>query len=81
MRTYVATYKIHTDYKIDKFFDVISTSDIKYKFAESKVDNSTVCYLTLIAKKNCFLIKQFFFYAEYLKITVNYVIIIMYVKK
>ena len=57
MRTYVATYKIHTDYKIDKFFDVISTSDIKYKFAESKVDNSTVCYLTLIAKNRLHLRK------------------------
>lgn len=57
MRTYVATYKIHTDYKIDKFFDVISTNDIKYKFSESKVDNSTVCYLTLIAKNRLHLRK------------------------
>lgn len=56
MRTYVATYRIHTDYSLSKFFDVYSTKNIKYKFNEDK-DNNTICYLTLIANNRLHLRK------------------------
>ena len=38
MRTYVATYKIYTDYTIGKFFDVMSTKDVKYKNNQDIID-------------------------------------------
>ena len=47
MRTYVATYKIDTDYTLDKFFNVINTKNIKYKFCED--NGKTICYLTIVA--------------------------------
>lgn len=47
MRTYVATYTIDTPYSMDKFFDVNSTRNIKYKFIEER--EKTICYLTIIA--------------------------------
>lgn len=49
MRTFVGTYSIDTQYSLDKFFDVLNTKHIKYKFVESKFDNKTTCYLTIIA--------------------------------
>lgn len=47
MRTYVATLYIDTPYSMDKFFDVNSTRNIKYKFASE--NDKTLCYLTIIA--------------------------------
>ena len=55
MRTYVATYKIYTDYTIGKFFDVMSTKNIKYKFVEES--DHTICYLTLLANNRIHLRK------------------------
>lgn len=47
MRTYVATLTIDTPYNLDKFFEVNSTPNIKYKFTEE--NNKTLCYLTIVA--------------------------------
>ena len=47
MRTFVATYRIDTDYMMDKFFNIINTKNIKYKFVED--NGKTICYLTIIA--------------------------------
>lgn len=47
MRTYVATYRIDTDYMLDKFFNIINSKNIKYKFVED--NGKTICYLTIIA--------------------------------
>lgn len=51
MRTYVATYNINCPYSLDKTFDIMPDKNIKYKFCESSVNkDSTICYLTIIAK-------------------------------
>ena len=47
MRTYVATYSIDCPYSLDRFFDVRSSRNIKYKFVED--NGNTICYLTIIA--------------------------------
>ena len=55
MRTYVATYRIDTDYMLDKFFNIINTKNIKYKFVE--YNGKTICYLTIIANNRLHLRK------------------------
>ena len=55
MRTYVATYTIDTAYSMDKFFNVSSTHNVKYKFSEDK--DKTLCYLTIIANNRLHLRK------------------------
>ena len=55
MRTFVATYKIDTDYSMNKFFDVINSKNIKYKFCED--NGKTICYLTIIANNRLHLRK------------------------
>lgn len=55
MRTFVATYRIDTDYMLDKFFNIINTKNIKYKFVED--NGKTICYLTIIANNRLHLRK------------------------
>ena len=55
MRTFVATYRIDTDYMMDKFFNIINTKNIKYKFVED--NGKTICYLTIIANNRLHLRK------------------------
>lgn len=57
MRTYVATYNIKTDFTLDKFFDIQNTKNIKYKFTNSKINDNTICYLTIIANNRLHLRK------------------------
>ena len=55
MRTYVATYRINCDYSLDKFFNIINSKEIKYKFVED--NGKTICYLTIIANNRLHLRK------------------------
>ena len=49
MRTYVATYKLHVPYSMDRYFDVPHNKAIKYKFDEDSQSKNTICYLTIVA--------------------------------
>lgn len=49
MRTFIGTYKIYTDYTMNKFFNVYNTREVKYKFESDKEGKNTICYLTIIA--------------------------------
>ena len=49
MRTFIGTYKIYTDYTMNKFFDIYNTREVKYKFESDKEGKNTICYLTIIA--------------------------------
>ena len=55
MRTYVATYRINCDYSLDRFFNIINSKEIKYKFVED--NGKTICYLTIIANNRLHLRK------------------------
>ena len=55
MRTFVATYRIDTDYSMNKFFNVMDSKNIKYKFCED--NGKTICYLTIIANNRLHLRK------------------------
>lgn len=55
MRTYVATYRINCDYSMDRFFNIINSKEIKYKFVED--NGKTICYLTIIANNRLHLRK------------------------
>lgn len=55
MRTYVATYRINCDYSLDRFFNVVNSKEIKYKFVED--NGKTICYLTIIANNRLHLRK------------------------
>lgn len=57
MRTFIGTYKIYTDYTMNKFFNVYSTHDVKYKFESDKEGKNTICYLTIIANNRLHLRK------------------------
>lgn len=49
MRTYVATYKLHIPFSLDRFFDVPHNRAIKYKFDEDSISENTICYVTIVA--------------------------------
>lgn len=49
MRTYVATYKLHIPYSLDRYFEVPHNRAIKYQFEESAISKDTICYLTIVA--------------------------------
>ena len=55
MRTYVATYRINCDYSLNRFFNIINSKEIKYKFVED--NGKTICYLTIIANNRLHLRK------------------------
>lgn len=55
MRTYVATYRINCDYSLNRFFNIINSKEIKYKFVED--NGKTICYLTIIANNRIHLRK------------------------
>ena len=49
MRTYVATYKLHVPYSLEREFDKPLNRYMKYKFEKSNTDNETIVYVTLFA--------------------------------
>ena len=49
MRTYVATYKIYTDFDKVDVKDVLNTKNIKYKFVKDTISDYTLCYLTIVS--------------------------------
>ena len=49
MRTYVATYRLHVPYTLEREFDKPLDKHMKYKFEKSNTDNNTIVYVTLVA--------------------------------
>lgn len=49
MRTFVATYKLHIPYSLERYFDVPLNRAIKYKFDEDTISENTICYVTIVA--------------------------------
>ena len=50
MRAYVATYKLNKPFSLEFEFKKPLSREIKYKFEESKTDNKTIIYVTIVAQ-------------------------------